>query len=247
MELPTDILGVIRGFLPDTLNICLAFQQFNTERSQGKLLTKLNTPGLDLNWAHSEIFRGPHNITLYRLGRDLIQDAIIRKDLHMALEVLEDAPFVAENAALGSCKHGFLDLLKVVYRHPDREKRHYTTGIEIETAALYGHLDVAEWLCEQGQPCNEMALNAAARGGHTDLVKWMCDHGAKWSDFTIRSAVQSGRLELVQFLRQQGCPWSWNATKAAVEHGQSEILQWLVANGCPWSYRTDRGGGQSME
>ena len=50
-------------------------------------------------------------------------------------------------------------------------------------AALYGHLELVQWLVqEKGCPRNELLMSVAAR---------------------------SGNLELVQWLRAEGCPWDW--------------------------------------
>lgn len=235
MDLPTDIIGVIRGFLPDSLNVCLVSKSFSEERTQaGRIQTNLNIPDLNLEWARTEILQ-KSPLVRYPYVRDLIKASILQRNILVAMKIVEEAPFILEAAVTLACKYGFLELLQATYRFGERKPRCNTP--ELELAASYGQLELVKWLNEQGQPCNGVnALHEAAKNGHLETVQWLCDHGAAWSDYTVSLAIMSCRLDIVRLLRRRGCPWSVDTTKIAIRHGTLKILQWVVENGCNWSW-----------
>jgi hypothetical protein len=234
MDLPTDILCVIRGFLPDSLNICLVSKSFSEERTQaGRIQTNLNIPELNLEWAKVEILQ-KSPLVRYPYVRDLLKASVFQKNLSFAKKLVEEAPFILEAAVSFACTYGFLELLQATYRFGERKPR--CNLPELELAASHGHLELVKWLNEQGQSCTGVnALHEAAKNGHMETVQWLVDHGAAWSDYTISLAIMSCRLDIVQYLRQRGCPWSVDTTKIAIRHGTLKILQWVVENQCPWS------------
>lgn len=240
MDLFPDLISHIRGFLPDSLNVCLVSKTFNAERSKkGKILTtKLKVPEFNLEWAYAEILRTKSVRSVeYHHILALLKAAAFQRDLPFCLRVLDENPNLVETAVTVACTQGFLELLQAVFPRRtvlDRQKRIIS---ESQLAAFYGHSKILQWLRGNGYRVFTTAhLNDAVEGNHMETIQWLCEHGAPWSEFTMCFAIRGGRLDIIQWIRARGCPWSWNTTKLAIELGHLEILQWVLSDGCPWSH-----------
>ena len=50
----------------------------------------------------------------------------------------------------------------------------------------------------------------AAQGGHLEVLQWVHENGCPWDEDTCWCAAQGGHLEALQWLRANGCPWDWS-------------------------------------
>lgn len=75
-------------------------------------------------------------------------------------------------------------------------------------AAGEGHIEVLEWLFENGCPWDAHACYTAARGGHLGVLRYLRDNGCEWDERKTCLAAAGGRhIEVLQFLRAN-CVWS---------------------------------------
>ena len=87
---------------------------------------------------------------------------------------------------------------------------------------------------ECGDGKHSMA-EVAAKYGHLELVEWLCEEGGFAMDETVvKYAAKGGNLLLVQWLRGKGCPWNASTCYWAVHYGHVEVLRWARENGCEW-------------
>ena len=94
-------------------------------------------------------------------------------------------------------------------------------------AAENGHLDVLQWLREQGCDWNEGTCGGAAAGGHLDVLRWAVENGAPWVPGNCRVAAYHGQLEALQWLRANGCPW--NRADCLESATSPEVIEWIEA------------------
>ncbi|EFA77948.1 hypothetical protein PPL_08593 [Heterostelium album PN500] len=142
--------------------------------------------------------------------------------------------------------HGYLDIVKFihyasigpytgnsVYDYSDSSKRAGCSTMAINKAAMNGHLDVVEFLCEnRSEGCGEEAINWAATVGNLSVVKYLhYKIGAPCFYEALDMAATNGYLGLVKFLhynRTEGC--STSAIDGAARNGHLEILKFLHFN-----------------
>eukprot|EP00891_Asterochloris_glomerata_P004079 jgi/Astpho2/4079/fgenesh1_pm.00063_%23_32_t len=124
-------------------------------------------------------------------------------------------------------------------------------------AATGGHLEVLQWLLEQGWDWHgdfdEDISEAVARKGHLAVLRCLQHHGCAWDWRTCKAAATGGHLAVLQYAhqngwghlavlqyaRQNGCGWGPGVCLAAGRHGNLSILKWLRQHGCPWEWWTN--------
>ena len=82
------------------------------------------------------------------------------------------------------------------------------------------------------------AVEQAAKGGHLEVVQWLRQNGCPWSSRTCYRVAERGHLDILKWARSQGppCPWDlWTCTWAAKE-GHLDVLKWARSQDppCPW-------------
>ena len=86
---------------------------------------------------------------------------------------------------------------------------------------------------------SEEAVEEAAKGGHLEVVQWLRQNGCPWSIWACTFSARGGHLEVLKWARDQDppCPWDWATCARAAEGGQLEVLKWLRDQDppCPWS------------
>ncbi|WZN59600.1 ankyrin repeat protein [Chloropicon roscoffensis] len=114
----------------------------------------------------------------------------------------------------------------------------------VATAAEGGHVEVLQWLRQNGCPWGNSTCYNAARGGHLDALKWARsqDPPCPWGYMTCAYAAQGGHLEVLKWARSQDppCPWSAVTCSEAADGGHLEFLKWARSQDppCPWSEST---------
>eukprot|EP00752_Nemacystus_decipiens_P007448 g6657.t1 len=102
----------------------------------------------------------------------------------------------------------------------------------MDRAAKRGHVDVLEFLWQQGQECTTEAIDGAAKEGHLEAVIWLSRNtntGA--TKAAMDSAAANGHLSVVEWLhhnRCEGCTVS--AMNWAAENGHLSVVKWLHHN-----------------
>jgi hypothetical protein len=102
-------------------------------------------------------------------------------------------------------------------------------------AALHGHLDVIEWLCDRDCPWDghELCCNAAL-GGHLDIVEWVMQHGSKWDLWAAALAASNGHANVLDWIHDNGYGWDARVIERAARQGHHDIIRWARSRGCAW-------------
>ena len=118
----------------------------------------------------------------------------------------------------GAARKGDLEKVRsFVERGMDREVTHYLSRTPLHCAAMGGHLEVVQYLVEEGafSPCfvddiSWTALHLACRHGRLGVVEYLMDQGADRDrrddreNTPLHIAAMYGHLEVVQCLMSYG-------------------------------------------
>lgn len=123
----------------------------------------------------------------------------------------------------------------VIASHRSCTYKHSTWGC-IDQAALYGSLELVQWLhAHRPNECSTEAMNNAAWIGNLEMVQWLrLNRHEGCTVEALRRAVVKGHILIVQWLfkHRPGCSQS-NSTDImdlAAEYGHLEIVKWLHKN-----------------
>lgn len=96
-------------------------------------------------------------------------------------------------------------------------------------------------LREGGYPLDDpWACICAAGNGHLDILQWLRENGCPWDDRTCIYAASGGHLEALRWAMENGCPVNDWVCAAAAEKGHLDVLMWIYENGGAYRY-PDRG------
>jgi len=112
--------------------------------------------------------------------------------------------------------------------------------IILKSAALYGRLDILEWVHQWGFLCpysGEMSTCVVKHGKLAALI-WLKDHECPLTSEVCNNVARHRHLNILQWARANGCPWDKMTCSNAAQGGHLNILQWARANGCPWNQYT---------
>lgn len=152
--------------------------------------------------------------------------AIENNDVDQVIDILRESPkLISEKTHLGSWLHqaainGQHDLvMKLLVEGIDVNIEGWEDdGYPLTKAASYGHLDIVQYLHEQGgildtSESQRNPLFAAIVGGHTDVARYLIDHGIdvtpkyQIGDITdmdaLKFAQHWGRSEIVELIHQR--------------------------------------------
>ena len=74
------------------------------------------------------------------------------------------------------------------------------------------------------------AVEQAAKGGHLEVVQWLRQNGCPWDSRTCFCAAAGGHLEILKWARSQDppCPWSRRDCRdGAFQSGHQHIIDWI--------------------
>ena len=77
---------------------------------------------------------------------------------------------------------------------------------------------------------SEDAVEKAAEGGHLEVVQWLRQNGCPWNSMTSFRAAEGGHLEILKWVRSQDppCPWSRSECRGrASRFRHQHIVQWI--------------------
>ncbi len=120
----------------------------------------------------------------------------------------------------------------------------------LHVAALKGHVEMAEWLCEKDPSLlgkfnsdGQTPLHAAALKGHVEMAKWLCEKDpsllGKYNHdglTPLHLAAENGHLPIVKWIcvsdpKQLFIKFNKNTPyNLAVAANQIEVAHWLKEN-----------------
>ena len=106
-------------------------------------------------------------------------------------------------------------------------------GWTCSRAARDGHLDILQWLREQGCPFAKDICKYAAMSDNLDILKWLQSLGCSWDEEVCATAAEYGHLKTLIWLREQGCQWNKKTTRVAASNGMFHTFKWAVEHDCP--------------
>jgi len=101
--------------------------------------------------------------------------------------------------------------------------------------AAGGHLEVLQWVREQGCHWNWETCAIAALYGHLEVLKWAREHHCPWNRLTCAHAAGAGHLQVLRWALEHGCPRDEEMLELAAHNGQLEAIKLAREHGCPWS------------
>jgi len=139
---------------------------------------------------------------------------------------------IAATTCTWLARQGLLELLqRARAQSPPYPSDETTCG----AAAQHGHLQLLQWLREQGCPWDATTCAFAAMGGHIPVLEWLRANHCPWDERACEWAARGGQMATLQWLRKQypPCPWNQSTCCRAAEQGHLDILQWARNHGCP--------------
>jgi len=94
------------------------------------------------------------------------------------------------------------------------------------------HIQLPQWLFDNGFTDTVDAAHGAAFGGHMDALFWCRQHGMQWNSDTCSRAASAGQFSTLKWLRENDCPWD-SSTIAMSQLNHPTIAHWARENGCP--------------
>jgi len=177
-------------------------------------------------------------LTAYSGNKELV-DALQAQGIPLELH---------EAAALGRLER----VKQLVEEMPTQAKTYSPDGFPvIALAAVFGNLEVTEYLFEKGADINAVATNGtgynaltgAVASGHTTLVSWLLANGADpnyryGAGYSpLLTAAANGHLGIVSILLASGADLQAQtndgktALSFAQERGQAEVVEFLRSHG----------------
>jgi ankyrin repeat protein len=196
-----------------------------------------------------------------------LRSAVKRGHSEMIKMLIDRGSGGIDEALHVSAKKGQLEMVKfLMARGADVNRRvdvDYSGGSlngaipPLRRAAENGHLDVVEFLVDNGAKDFNGSLWSASRGGNLEVVKFLADKGGENLDFdealsfaashghlevvdfllnkapkkldrTLHTAAREGHLEIVKFLVEKGAKGLDNAFLPAAERGHLEVIDYLL-------------------
>ena len=86
----------------------------------------------------------------------------------------------------------------------EQEDAEETIGQCLVDAAYYGYLHIVEFLHEAypAVPLTEEMMTGPADKGHLNIVEWLCDQGLEWTSTSMVHAINKGHFHIVHFLQE---------------------------------------------
>ncbi|PYU82776.1 MAG: hypothetical protein DMG50_10350 [Acidobacteria bacterium] len=153
-----------------------------------------------------------------------------------------------EGAALGQLER----VKQLVEKEPSQAESYSPDGFPvIALTAVFGHLEVAEYLFAKGADINAVATNGtgynaltgAVAGGHTAIVAWLLENGADpnyryGAGYSpLLTAAANGHLGILSILLAGGADLhaktndGKTALSFAQERGHAEVTEFLLSHG----------------
>jgi hypothetical protein len=182
------------------------------------------------------------------LTMEVFYSAVARKDLRLLQWLVNEGYELSASIAVSRViEVGSVEIL--IWLQQQKEGvlfgDRFFGGHHMEQAARYGHLQVCEFLYEQGvRTASNYATTAAAANCHFEVFDWLRVHGFSWNeDEAARAAMHRGSLATLEWLTSRGhTAWLQKVIPLAQTHlliragreDKLELAQWLRAQGVEW-------------
>eukprot|EP00953_Heterococcus_sp_UTEX-ZZ885_P040511 20698-Heterococcus_DN1.PRE.3 len=109
----------------------------------------------------------------------------------------------------------------------------------MNTAALFGRLNVCQYLRTLGCPWACLTSKFAAESGNLATLRWLIENGCPWDPHSLAlQTARSGSIECMEFIRNNGVALGANVLtemlNAAGCEGKLAAVQWLRQAGADW-------------
>ena len=185
-------------------------------------------------------------------GRSLFVFATVCKRWRTVQQIVGNP--LRSHAVTDVVRHGRVALAKWALANgcPNNTSWRGTEMLMVDTAAMFGHMDLVQWLCQdRGHTIDRNVMAWAASSGNLNLVQWLRSEGCPWDGDTYSFAARKGHLELMKWLHANGCPWTTcvsvdgedadyeepgppTVCENAARGGHVATLRWAIQNGCPY-------------
>lgn len=137
--------------------------------------------------------------------------------------------FLLKQAAI----KGNIEIFNILKKYGKFDK--FEGTMIINGAVANGHLDVVQWLHNNGTIIHISTIDVAARNGYFNIVKYLHYNGSQITNITVKYAALSGNLDLIKWLYEKcgNITYSlFNSDTAnnAASAGHLHIVQWLHAH-----------------
>uniref|UniRef100_A0A6C0E5U3 Uncharacterized protein n=1 Tax=viral metagenome TaxID=1070528 RepID=A0A6C0E5U3_9ZZZZ len=112
----------------------------------------------------------------------------------------------------------------------------------IDSASMYGHIDVLEWLknSELQLAYSNYAMDLASEFGHINVLEWWKNSGLQleYSMSVMDCASGNGHINVLEWWKNSGLPlkYSDKALEWASGGGHINVLEWWKNSGLPLKY-----------
>ena len=136
---------------------------------------------------------------------------------------------------------GHKEMRRSKARGTDESARARWSEEAVDRAAVGGHLEVVQWLRQNGCPWSSRTCYRVAERGHLDILKWARSQGppCPWDLWTCTWAAKEGHLDVLKWARSQDppCPWDRETCDSAALRGNLDVLKFARGQDppCPWS------------
>lgn len=243
-DLPTDILGVIVGFVNDCMTAVLG----HVSKRFAAIIRGccINPDAVCAQAADDNYFEVLKWTFAMRYPMFINMGRVVAHGNIEMLEWIHDNDVEWDRLSVcemyrSAAAADRLDVIKWIHSHG------YVENIYIAfNAAKHGQQHVLEWLSEFVK-FNEYVFMNAAQGCHFEIMKWLYNRGCPYDGTAVEWVAYHGDLDAIKWLHNIGCPMETAYYYAACE-GKLEILKWLRDNGynvpvgCDLSQRAAFGG-----
>ena len=88
-----------------------------------------------------------------------------------------------------------------------------------------GNLEMLKWLkIYSWGGWSPYTMSFAVSGGHLEVMNWLHENGCPVGDVSCIKSLQDGNLEVLKWLREHGCSWGENGLRKAAENGHFEVF-----------------------
>ncbi len=143
--------------------------------------------------------------------------------------------YMNEGAAYGN-----LEAFEQLFLKIDNPKN-YVNQDTANTAAENGHVNVVDFLWNNGIKANRTRMDEAAKYGHFDIIKYIWDKTGKMHKEAANIAAEHGHIRIVQYLESKRIfKISQKSVDNAIINGHFDFIKFL------WDYDNDMKPSKNM-
>lgn len=102
---------------------------------------------------------------------------------------------------------------------------------DLDNAAMWGRLDILQYLHQKGYPLTEMTFCLAACYDQLEVLEYLHQHRCPYSRYVFYQAAFYGHVRIYQWFHQHRYPGDPHALHNARSAEHFELADWLVRHG----------------